>query len=183
MLAIRPSGLLLASLVWGCTSKPPDTATGEVTIDGANVPVILSGSYDEVAYPKQLEVGLYPTSGPSIWYQFEFDWADSSGTTTIDLSDPAVWTVLVVESDAESYSVCAGPCTSSATSDHSALDGTAGGSMTLATSDDAVGDRYTGTFDLTLAWQDAKGTNHSAAASITFATEIQQTPPAPGAAE
>ena len=137
MSAIRPSILLLASLVFGC-SNPPNTATGQLTIDGTNI-ALISVSYGDVAYAKDLDLGLYPPSDKQ-YYGLEVDWNGLSDSgATIDLSDGAVGISLEVENDGNNYLVVVGPFASAAPdptfNNNGTLVGTATGSLSLGTTD------------------------------------------------
>jgi hypothetical protein len=70
-----------------------------------------------------------------------------------------------------SWSWCppiAGPCTAPA----GASVGDTSGSVTFSSVGEETGDRDTGSFDLTLTWQDGSGASHNATASVAFDVQI-----------
>ena len=158
---------LLAALVVavGCTSSPDEptaTATGQVTVDGIE---LASGSGHAIAFSEMLAVELQPEIGEPCYVSIE--WSPTTATT-IDLAGSSVAALLTVGAGSAMYDVMSGMwtpvCTSGSCTTPSALTGHASGSMTV----DLAGDRYTGTFDLMLTWQDSNRANHAATATITY---------------
>jgi hypothetical protein len=192
MVAMNRSAWLLVLLLVGCARSPlqpaggsaTETASGSVTIDGVKATGSSSSSArssDNYAYPYGdplvLQVELDPSTGSSYLFELGFNAASDNGMFGLSATDANV--VLNVVDSASITNVVysgtwtwcppiAGPCTAPA----GAYVGDANGSAVFTSIGQDSGDHDTGTFDLTLSWQDSSGTSHNAIASVNFDVQI-----------